>query len=197
MIELKRFVEQYAIIKSRVDRKLYTGSGGNFDWLFSFHDFFVSPRSMREYARSFCDKFGDMERLQIGGLETSGIPLVLAILFESERRGLGFEGFFIRKERKQRGLCDFIDGNLSDAPIVVVDDVFKSGASMDRARLAIKSHGKNLTHAHTIVDFDWDLGRAWSAQHDVGVTSFFKLEDFALGQNEFQSKDDRRESSGV
>jgi orotate phosphoribosyltransferase len=58
---------------------------------------------------------------QISGLETAAIILVTGMAMET-----GMNGFYIRKSRKKHGLYNMIEGRLSDAPVIIVDDLMNS-----------------------------------------------------------------------
>lgn len=67
--------------------------------------------------------------VQLCGLETSSIPLLIATQLAFNQAGINVNSFSIRKERKSYGLCHLIDGIPNEYPVIVIDDVFNSGSS--------------------------------------------------------------------
>ncbi len=57
---------------------------------------------------------------------------------KSLARGTPVNGFIVRKERKTYGTGSSIEGALTDAPIVMVDDVLNSGSSLEKARVVLE-----------------------------------------------------------
>lgn len=178
---IKQKVANKAIKYANKDKPIFSGRGGSrFSWVFSFHDFFTDAEALDAFASEFWKHYASETPIQVGGLETSGIPLVIAILSKARELGLDCSGFFIRKERKTRALVRTIDGDLNDNPIVMVDDVFKSGITMERARVSLEQIGKKLESVCTILSFNRDTGIKWSNENSIPILSFFKLEDFNL-----------------
>lgn len=70
--------------------------------------------------------------IQLCGLETGSIPIMTGIQQYAARFKISVNCFSIRKERKSYGLFHFIDGIPTDAPVIVIDDLFNSGSSMYR-----------------------------------------------------------------
>ena len=66
---------------------------------------------------------GQFYPFQIGGLEMGVIPLISAITLEGMRRGTPVNGFIVRKERKETGLGNKIEGAVGDETIIVLDDL--------------------------------------------------------------------------
>ena len=162
------------------DGPLFAGPGGKLKWQLSFHDFFVDPEALDLFAAEFWRRYESLAPLQIGGVETSGIPLVIAVVQKAQQLGLEARGFFVRKQRKQNGLCRTIDGNLNDWPIVIVDDAIKTGNSVERARVALAQLGKAMRHVCVIVQFGWVEGQEWATKNGVEIQAFFSPTELGL-----------------
>lgn len=74
----------------------------------------------------------EQEYFQLAGLETASIPLIAAIQHTALKFGISINAFSVRKERKGTGLFNFVDGNPTDAPVIIVDDMINSGNSVRR-----------------------------------------------------------------
>lgn len=63
------------------------------------------------------------QHVQFAGLETGAIPLVTALAIWH-----GTTGFIVRKEAREDGARNLLEGPVTDRPVVLVDDVVASGA---------------------------------------------------------------------
>ena len=86
----------------------------------------------------------------------------------------------VRKERKTYGLQQLIEGELTDRPIVLVDDMMNSGESLEKARVVLDRAGKKISEIFVVVDFQSKKGMIWRKLHDIKINSLFTLEDFNL-----------------
>jgi outer membrane protein assembly factor BamB len=100
------------------------------------------------------------------------------LLAPSERGKVN--GFIIRKERKTTGLGNAIEGMVTDEPIILVDDIFNSGASADKARAVVESVGRSLTEVFAVIDYKSKRGLHWRATQNLAVQSLYTLDDFEL-----------------
>ncbi|MEI9973716.1 MAG: hypothetical protein WDO73_17700 [Ignavibacteriota bacterium] len=117
---------------------------------------------------------------QVGGMEAAAIPLLSAILLKSLARGTPVNGFIIRKERKTYGAGRSIEGTLTDAPIVIVDDVLNSGSSMEKARAILAQENKTIASAYVLIDYESAPGRLWRTRHEIPLIAPFRLSEFGL-----------------
>ena len=72
------------------------------------------------------------KEFQLVGLETSSIPLISHLQSNLRKIGKNVNSFSIRKERKEYGLFNLIDGIPNEHPFVVVDDIINSGSALIR-----------------------------------------------------------------
>src|SRR6185437_1757875 len=112
--------------------------GNSNGWLIDLRRVFMDPRTLDAAAELFWQECAGRLPFQVGGMEAAAIPLLTAILMKSLSRGTPVNGFILRKERKTYGTGNSIEGSLTDAPIVLVDDVLNSGASMEKARVVLE-----------------------------------------------------------
>ncbi len=71
--------------------------------------------------------------VQLCGLETSSIPIMIGIQQFAGRYGISINSFSIRKERKQYGLFHLIDGIPTESPVIVIDDTINSARSIHKS----------------------------------------------------------------
>ncbi|MFZ0514273.1 MAG: phosphoribosyltransferase family protein [Candidatus Nitrosopolaris sp.] len=105
----------------------------------------------------------------VGGLEIGAIPITMAILMKC-----GLSGFVVRKHVKDHGLKYMVEGNL-DSPVVIVDDVLTTGASLIKAIQAVKDEGVNVNGVFCILDREENNELK---NNNIKYTSLFKHSDF-------------------
>ena len=96
----------------------------------------------------------------VGGLTLGADPVAYAIAHHSTSRERVLDGFTVRKEAKDHGTGQRIEGGLpTDARVVIVEDAVTSGASAIRAIEAVRKHGATVAGVICLVDRD-EGGRA-------------------------------------
>ena len=120
------------------------------------------------------------EYFQLCGLETSSIPLLIAMQMYASRYKIGINTFSIRKQRKSYGLFNFIDGIPSKAPVIIVDDLINSGQSIARC-LDVCKYELQLgpsNNIYSIIKFDDNMDQVKFDDKIINVTSIFSKSQF-------------------
>lgn len=92
------------------------------------------------------------EATHLGGLETGSIPISTAVVLLSKGTH-ELSGFWVRKQSKDHGLKNLIEGNLTkNASAVIVDDVVTTGGSSLQAVRAVREFGASVVQVIAIVD---------------------------------------------
>lgn len=178
---LQRLIESHGIIHAdSLDQPLISPNGERRSCMIDLRPVLLSSSGLEAVAELFWDRFEDELPFQIGGVEMAAVPLVAALLMGGARRGYGIEGFVVRKERKRYGRMQDIENDLSILPLLVVDDVFNSGASLDRIRVVLEAAGRTIWRVWTIVNFRSRAGSLWQRRHGLTIESVFDLGDFQL-----------------
>jgi orotate phosphoribosyltransferase len=95
----------------------------------------------------------DLNIQAIGGLEVGAIPMAVAAAHRYHLEGRSLEGFFVRKQVKEHGSQERIEGVLKPGfRVAVVDDVFTSGASVEQAIQEVEKAGAVVVAVSCIVD---------------------------------------------
>ena len=161
-------------------QRLISPNGNSNGWLIDLRRLFMDPGPLDAAAELFWQECAGRLPFQVGGMESAAIPLLSAILMKSLSRGTPVNGFILRKERKTYGTGNSIEGLLTDAPIVLVDDVLNSGASMEKARVVLEQANKTIAAAYVLIDYQSPQGTAWRTKHGIPVIAPFRLSEFAL-----------------
>jgi orotate phosphoribosyltransferase len=112
----------------------------------------------------------------VGGLEIGAIPITTAIVYHSNQLAEGdkISGFFIRKEPKPYGLEKLVEG-FPKTPVVVVDDVITTGASVLESVEALRSQGISAANIVSVIDRESDE----NILKNMRYNSLFKHSEFA------------------
>jgi outer membrane protein assembly factor BamB len=162
--------------------RLTSPSGEHQSWLIDMRTLLLSSSALDAIGELFWTRFESELPFQVGGLEMAAVPIVSAILLTAVRRGHTVEGFIVHKERKLYGRMRAIENDLEPVPIIVVDDIFNSGNSIEKVRTALAAIGRSIWQVWCIIDFGSRTGQEWSNRHGIPVSSVFSLGDFNLAK---------------
>jgi outer membrane protein assembly factor BamB/orotate phosphoribosyltransferase len=172
-------IRERAILFSK-DQRLISPEGNSNRWLIDLRRVFMDAKSLDAAAELFWQECAGRMPFQVGGMESAAIPFLSAIIMKSLSRGTPVNGFIVRKERKTYGTGSSIEGMLTDAPIVMVDDLLNSGASMEKTRVVLEQENKTIAFAYVLVDYESAPGKLWRSRHSIPVIAPFLLSDFGL-----------------
>src|SRR5216684_6655321 len=95
----------------------------------------------------------DLNIQAIGGLEVGAIPMATAAALRYHQEGRPLEGFFVRKQAKEHGSKQRVEGVLEPGMrVAMVDDVFTSGMSVLQAIEEVEKIGAKVVAVICIVD---------------------------------------------
>ena len=129
---------------------------------------------------------------QISGLETAATPMLSAIPLVAKGFGIDLNSFVVKKEQKQYGIRNWIEGCPNpDLPVMIIDDLISSSHSMLMANkiLQEKMNLKTMDYVFGIINkrsrFVENLNLNNSTTHclkmpDKKILYFFDCDDFNL-----------------
>ena len=95
----------------------------------------------------------DLNVQAMGGLEVGAIPMAAAAALRYHEEGRGLEGFFVRKQTKDHGSRERIEGVLpAGCRVAVLDDVLTTGGSVMQAIAEVELAGAQVAAVVCIVD---------------------------------------------
>ena len=91
---------------------------------------------------------------QMAGLETAAVPVMCSIQAHARVRGVNINVVSVRKNRKDYGLYNWIEGSLNNKPVLLVDDICNSTESLRTAmNVLAKEYNTNfISGTFTIVN---------------------------------------------
>ncbi len=176
---LRKAILDRAFLRA-TDQPLRSCTGRNYSWMLDLRRILVDAECLDAAAELFIDTYRKTGPFQVGGIEMAGIPLLTAILLKFRDRGIGLNGFIIRKERKAYGTASPIEGQITSDPIILVEDLTNSADTLERVRVTLDSRSKRIAGVFTIVDFRSAGGLRWRTAHEVAVRSVFTSESLGL-----------------
>lgn len=140
----------------------------------------LDPEGARLIARLLVDATGLGEPggpTAVGGPTLGADPLVTALGLEALERGREVECFLVRREAKDHGAGNRIEGNLSPgARVLLVDDVLTRGGSLAASLSPLREAGADVVAVACVVDREAG-GSERLASVAIPVRSLFKLKE--------------------
>ena len=94
-----------------------------------------------------------MDAQAVGGPALGAVPIVGAMCAIAHTQGRSLSGFIVRKEVKDHGMGNLVEGELQPgARVVVVEDTVTTGGELLRAIEAVRERGCEIALAMWIVD---------------------------------------------
>jgi orotate phosphoribosyltransferase len=104
-------------------------------------------------AEALYEATQDLTIQAVGGLEVGAIPMAAAAVLGYANHGQTMEGFFVRKQPKDHGSKQQIEGVLSPGDrVAILDDVLTTGESALQAVRVVEAHGCQVVRVVCIVD---------------------------------------------
>ncbi|MCH2189023.1 hypothetical protein MK079_04310, partial [Candidatus Gracilibacteria bacterium] len=157
-----------------------TSIHGNSTWILDFRSGCMNGTILEKFASFFWDTYESQFPFQVGGIETGAIPLISAILIEGTKRGKNVNGFYVRKQRKETGLGNIIEGSLNDDKIIIVDDLYNGGSSLLQVFHALKTEEKTIYRSFVFVNFGNPSGKEKLLENNIVLDYVFTLSQLGL-----------------
>jgi orotate phosphoribosyltransferase len=117
----------------------------------------------------------------VGGLTLGADPIAYAIALTAKRRGQVLDAFTVRKQPKDHGTGQRIEGCFAAGfPVVVVEDVLTTGRSAREAISAVESEGGHVLGVLAVLDRA-EGGREAIERDGYLVEAFLTAADLGLG----------------
>ncbi len=144
------------------------------------------PRGMQLIGALLLDAISDLPDVRgVGGLTLGADPIAAAVAMASAGTERPIPMFIVRKEPKEHGTRRLIEGAFpqeAGAPVVIVEDVITTGASVMKAIQAVEGEGKaRVARVLLIVDRE-EGGAAALRARGYDVRALFTRADFLPDQ---------------
>lgn len=109
--------------------------GSQYSWMLYLRNGLFNPEFLSAVSQLFIlkikEKIGHFD-FQIAGLETGSTPMLAGIPLVGREFNIDINAFSIRKNQKQYGLLNWLEGAPNDKPVMIIDDVCNSSKSMKK-----------------------------------------------------------------
>ena len=164
--------------KSLLSGEFTLASGRASGFFFNMKRTMLDPEGAYLLADALLDLMDDIDADHVGGLAMGAIPLVAVVAARSFERGRPRTAFFVRKEAKDHGTMDLIEGSLADnAKVVLLEDVTTTGGSSLKAAAVVRGRGCTVGHVLAIVDRE-EGARANFAREGIELRALYRRADF-------------------
>lgn len=132
-------------------------SGRSTNYYFNMKPTMLDPEGGHLIATLILAALEGAEVDLIGGLEMGAVPLAVGVAVTSQVKGWPLRAFFVRKQAKDHGAKQLIEGlapgeTVHGKRIVVLEDVTTTGGSAMKAIEALKAEGAIIERVITVVD---------------------------------------------
>jgi orotate phosphoribosyltransferase len=117
----------------------------------------------------------------VGGLTLGADPIAYALALTARRRGQVLDAFSVRKQPKDHGTGQRIEGCFAAGfPVVIVEDVLTTGSSAREAISAVQGEGGHVLGVLAVLDRE-EGGREAIERAGFLVEVFLTASDLGLG----------------
>ena len=180
----KKYIKEKCIITNNVMPGTIPGT--IYTWIFYLrrglfnHEFLSAVSQMFFYK---IEKEIGHFNFQIAGLETASTPMLAAFPLIGRMFEKNLNSFSIRKERKEYGLKNWVEGIPNKFPVLLIDDLCNSSNSLYQAKSILEDQKiPILNKAFVIVNktVHKDNNTDKYINSDMKMISLFNLTDFGL-----------------
>jgi len=158
-------------------------SGRTSKYIFQLRQSMMLPEGGRLLGDIIVDYMNANSMECIGGLAVGAVHLVSAVSVMSAVKGAPKHSFFVRKEAKEHGARERIDGHvLAGGEVLIVDDVATSGGSILKAIEGMNAEYPTCYVRKALVIVDRQEGAAENLERrGIELVSIFRRRDFNIG----------------
>jgi len=143
--------------------------GGTSNYYVDKYVFETNPRCLELIAEAFAERLGDAK---LGGVALGGVPLVAVTSVET-----GLPYVIARKQQKEYGTANLVEGDLEDGePVVIIEDIATTGQSAVDAAEALRDAGAVVERVLVVVDRE-EGATENLADHDLELESLVTASD--------------------
>ena len=155
--EMREKLKKIILEKSYEQREVILASGRKSNFYFDSKHTTLHPEGSYLVGKLFFEEIKkfNTEVKGVGGLTLGADPIATAVTLVSYLEGNPIPAFIVRKEPKNHGISQWIEGwkNLEKgAPVIIVEDVVTTGGSSLKAAERVKETGYKIVGIVALVD---------------------------------------------
>jgi len=173
-------VKRECVIHASPTQRLVDSRGRHQAWLFDLRPLLLDAESAMGIARLFWMRMERFWPFQVAAQELAAVPLLGVVLAYGALIGRKTSGVIVRRERKTHGRQRQLEGELSELPVVLLDDLINSGGTAERAVANLREENARVVAIFTVVDFQAAALPARLEALGLEAESLFKLDEFQI-----------------
>jgi orotate phosphoribosyltransferase len=143
----------------------------------------LDAQGARLVGEAMLEQLGDEPPDLVGGMAIGADPITAAVLTIAGLRGLPLRGVIVRKEAKQHGTGQVVEGPFqAGESIAIVEDVVTTGGSSLLAIERCEAAGLKVQRVLAIID-RLEGGREAFDERGYDLTTLFTINDFEIGSH--------------
>jgi orotate phosphoribosyltransferase len=143
--------------------------GGTSDYYVDKYRFETDPRCLSLIAKAFAERINESK---LAGVALGAVPLVAVTSVET-----GLPYVIVRKQQKEYGTGNLIEGTVDDGEtVVVLEDIATTGKSAADAVSALREAGVHVERVLVVVDRD-EGARELLSDHDIELEALLTASD--------------------
>ena len=189
---LRNEIEHNAIYRVRPGNNAIPGKdpNRNYIWQIYLRRCLFNPNFTMLAAELLIDKLSD-RNIQIGACEDAGVPLGLAMSALLKTPMIS-----IKKQRKSYGLLNFTEGTVTGKPILLVDDLAGSQATLRKCFWILNSFKLPIANQYATIMNKTQGTHTENYLQGRELISLFSCDDFAMSWQDYVKKFDREPDFG-
>jgi orotate phosphoribosyltransferase len=145
----------------------------------------LHPAGINQIASGMLDSIRELWKAHmpqaVGGMAIGADPITASIVTLAGQQGIDLLGFMVRKEPKQHGMGNLVEGPVtSGMRCVIVEDVVTSGSSALKAAQAAREFGMEVLGVLAIID-RLEGGKEAFEAAGLPLYSLLDIRDFGIG----------------
>lgn len=149
--------------------------GGTSQYYINKYMFETDPRCLELIADAFAEYVNDTK---LAGVALGAVPLVAATSLKT-----GNEYVIARKQQKEHGTGNLIEGNFADGEeIIIIEDITTTGQSAIDAALSLREAGAEVSRVFVVVDRE-EGAHQTLANHDLELEALVTASDLLDGRD--------------
>lgn len=179
MLERKRRLARLLLEKSYREGDFTLSSGKKSDYYFDCRVTALSAEGSWLIGTLFNDLLRQTPITGVGGMTLGADPLVSAVTVISHERGRPLNGLLVRKQPKQHGTAQYVEGLGNFRPgdaVAMLEDVVTTGASLLAACARVQAAGLGVAAVCAILDRE-EGGRELLAAAGHNLLSLFTRQE--------------------
>lgn len=186
-------IEHHAIYRVRPGDRPIPGKAPNtnYTWQIYLRRCMFDPRFVMTAAELLVDRLPDRD-VQIGACEDAGVPLGLAMATI-----LGTPMISLKKSRKVYGLLNFTEGRVTGKPILLVDDVAGSQATLKTAARTLEAFKLPVANQYVTLMNKTIATHPENYVQGRELISLFNCDEFAMSWTAYVNKFNREPNFGA